>query len=74
MPIIIKSRFEIERMRRAGQIGCEILAKMREAAVAGVSTQWLDELAKSELDKVGATALSKNYPTYRPNEGFPGHT
>ncbi len=74
MPIIIKSRFEIERMRRTGQLGCEILAKMRAAAVAGVTTQWLDDLAKSELDKAGATALSKNYPTYRPNEGFPGHT
>jgi methionyl aminopeptidase len=74
MPIIIKSRFEIERMRRAGHLGWEILAKMRQAAMPGVSTQSLDDLARMELEKAGAKALSKNFPTYRPNEGFPGHT
>lgn len=74
MPIVIKTRREIEMMRRAGQIGCEILAKMREAAKVGVSTLELDELARVELEKVGGVALSKNYPTYKPGEGFPGHT
>jgi methionyl aminopeptidase len=74
MPIVIKSRFEIERMRRTGQLGHEILGKMRAATVAGVTTQFLDDLAKAELDKVGAVALSKNYPTYEAGEGFPGHT
>jgi methionyl aminopeptidase len=74
MPIVIKTRREIEMMRRAGQIGCEILAKMREATKVGVSTLELDELARVELDKVGGIALSKNYPTYKPGEGFPGHT
>jgi len=74
MPIIIKSRFEIERMRRAGHLGWEILAKMRQATMPGVSTQSLDDLARMELEKAGAKALSKNFPTYRPNEGFPGHT
>jgi methionyl aminopeptidase len=74
MPIIIKSRFEIERMRRAGKLGFEILSKMRQAAAPGVSTQELDNLARVELQKAGATALSKNYPTYKPGEGFPGHT
>ena len=74
MPIIIKSRFEIERMRRAGQLGHEILEKMRQAAQAGISTQALDDLARRELDKAGAKALSKNYPTYKAGEGFPGYT
>ncbi|MGB7160375.1 MAG: type I methionyl aminopeptidase [Tepidisphaeraceae bacterium] len=74
MPIVIKTRREIEMMRRAGQIGCEILAKMREATRAGVSTLELDELARIELEKVDGVALSKNYPTYKPGEGFPGHT
>ncbi len=74
MPIIIKSRFEIERMRRAGRLGWDILNKMRQAASAGVSTQELDDLARVELDRHNAKALSKNYPTYRPGEGFPGHT
>ncbi len=74
MPIVIKNRREIEMMRRAGQIGCEILAKMRGATKAGVSTLELDELARVELEKVDGTALSKNYPTYKAGEGFPGHT
>jgi len=74
MPIIIKSRFEIERMRRAGRLAHEILAKMRDAVGPGVSTKSLDELAHAELEAAGAKALSKNYPTYRPNEGFPGYT
>jgi methionyl aminopeptidase len=74
MPIVIKSSFEIERMRRAGQLGFQILEKMRNAVAAGVTTQALDDLAKAELDKTGARALSKNYPTYNEGEGFPGHT
>ena len=74
MPIIIKTRREIEMMRRAGTLGCEILAKMREAAKPGVSTFDLDELARVELEKAGGVALSKNYPTYKPGEGFPGYT
>src|SRR5882757_1655041 len=74
MPIVLKTRREIEMMRRAGQVACEILAKMRQASVVGVSTQQLDDLAKDELDKVGGIGLSKNYPTYKDGEGFPGHT
>src|SRR2546423_5192873 len=74
MPIIIKTRREIEMMRRTGALGCEILAKMREAALPGVSTLALDELARDELTRAGAIALSKNYPTYKPGEGFPGYT
>jgi methionyl aminopeptidase len=74
MSIVLKSRREIEQMRRAGQVGCEILAKMRAAAKAGVTTWDLDELARAEMEKVGAVALSKNYPTYKEGEGFPGHT
>jgi methionyl aminopeptidase len=74
MPIILKTRREIEMMRRTGALGCEILAKMREASKPGVSTLELDELAASELERAGAIGLSKNYPTYKPGEGFPGHT
>jgi methionyl aminopeptidase len=74
MPIVIKTRREIEMMRRAGQVGCEILGLMRKAAVAGVTTGELDDLAAAELAKVNGVALSKNYPTYKPGEGFPGNT
>src|SRR3954467_3769527 len=74
MPIIIKTRREIEMMRRAGQVGCNILAKMRELVAPGMTTGELNELARIELEKVGGIGLSKNYPTYKEGEGFPSET
>jgi methionyl aminopeptidase len=74
MPIVLKSRREVEMMRKAGRIAHDILEKMRSAAVAGITTGELDELARVELEKAGATSPSKNYPTYKPGEGFPGYT
>jgi methionyl aminopeptidase len=74
MPIVIKTRREIEMMRRAGKVGCEILAKMREAVAPGVTTFELNEIARRELEKNKAIGLSKNYPTYKPGEGFPAET
>jgi methionyl aminopeptidase len=72
--IVIKSRRDIEMMRRAGQVAFDVLQKMRMYAVEGVTTAELDELARTEMAKVGARGMSKNYPTYKPGEGFPGHT
>src|ERR1700712_2293785 len=74
MPIVLKTRREIELMRHAGFVGHDILEKMKQAAGAGVTTAALDELAAAELAKVGGVGLSRNYPTYREGEGFPGHT
>lgn len=74
MPIILKTSREIEMMRRAGQVAHNILVRMRQAAVPGATTMTVDMVAKEEMDKVGAKALSKNYPTYKEGEGFPGNT
>jgi methionyl aminopeptidase len=74
MPIIIKSRREIEMMRRAGRLACLILEKMRRAVVPGVTTFELNEVARRELESAGAIGLSKNYPTYKPGEGYPAET
>jgi methionyl aminopeptidase len=74
MPIVIKTRREIEMMRRAGQVGCLILAKMREAVAPGITTFELNEIARLELERNHAIGLSKNYPTYKPGEGFPAET
>lgn len=74
MPIILKSRREIEMMRRTGKIAHAILQKMEAAVAPGVSTHDLNELARLELEKVGAVAMSKNYPTYKPGEGYPAET
>jgi methionyl aminopeptidase len=74
MAIIHKSRREIELMRRAGQLGFRILQRMREAVAVGVSTGELNQLAVEQLTAAGAIGLSKNYPTYRPGEGYPAET
>ena len=74
MAIVLKSRSDIERMRRAGHAACHILAKMRAAVAPGVTTLELDELARDEMEKVGAISGSRNYPSYKPGEGFPGYT
>src|SRR5579871_3320169 len=71
---ILKSRREIEMMRRTGQVARAILAKMQEAALPGVTTGQLDDLAHQELERIGGIGLSKNYPTYKEGEGFPGYT
>jgi methionyl aminopeptidase len=74
MAIVLKSRNDIERMRRAGSLACHILAKMRAAVAPGVSTLELDNIARDEMVKAGAVSGSKNYPTYKDGEGFPGYT
>src|SRR5215216_495365 len=61
-------------MRRAGQVARDIVLKMARAAGPGVSTAELDELARAEMEQAGAVSGSKNYPTYKPGEGFPGYT
>ncbi len=74
MPIILKSRREIEMMRRTGRIGYGILQKMAAAVAPGVTTFHLNEIARIGLDEVGAVATSKNYPTYKAGEGYPAET
>jgi methionyl aminopeptidase len=74
MAIVLKSRREIEMMRVAGKLAYDTLQKMAALVRPGVSTQELDDLAEHELQKVHAVGLSKNYPTYKPGEGFPAST
>jgi methionyl aminopeptidase len=74
MSIIIKSRREIELMRRAGQVGFEILQMMREMTRPGISTGQLNDTARRELERNNAIGLSKNYPTYKDHEGYPAET
>jgi methionyl aminopeptidase len=74
MPIILKSKREIELMRAAGVVVHRTLQKMGEAAKPGVTTLELDELAASEMKKAGAVSTSRFYPTYREGEGFPRYT
>ena len=74
MPIVLKTRREIELMRRAGAVAHDIIGKIRDAALPGVTTGELDELAARELSIAGGIGMSRNYPTYKEGEGFPGHS
>ena len=73
MASILKSRREIEAMRRTGKIGHDILQMLAEAVAPGITTGHLHDLAKTALDRAGARGMSKNYPTYQEGEGFPAH-
>ncbi len=74
MPIVLKTRREIELMRTAGKLAYDILAKMAALVKPGVSTGEINGLAEEELYRANAVGLSKNYPTYKPGEGFPAST
>ena len=60
--VFLKSRREIEKIRRAGQIVAEVFRHMEAAIVPGVSTLQLDRLAEQVITAhPGATAAFKGY-------------
>lgn len=63
--IIIKSRDEIEKMRRAGEIVAETHRRLREWIVPGVTTLELDRLVEEFQRSQGAIPAQKGY------QGFP---
>jgi len=65
--ITLKSAPEIARMRKAGQIVAEVLARIQEAVAAGVTTGDLEAIAGQVIvDRYGAIPSFKGY------HGFPG--
>jgi methionyl aminopeptidase len=64
MAIIIKSKDEREKMREAGHIVAEILAKLRSAVRPGITTADLDAIAVAELKQRGAKASFLGYHGY----------
>ncbi|MGV8073679.1 MAG: type I methionyl aminopeptidase [Syntrophobacteraceae bacterium] len=63
--IILKSRREIEKIRRASQIVAEILERLREHVVPGITTWDLDVLSEEMALKRNAVPAFKGY------NGFP---
>ncbi len=63
----IKTDNEIKSIRESGQILSNILNYLARETVAGVTTQYIDELAAKELKKNGATAAFLGY------DGFPAN-
>ena len=63
--VIRKSRSEIERMRRAGQVVAETLRDLRKMVEPGITTRELDAHAEDKIRSSGA------YPTFKGYRGFP---
>lgn len=73
MAIKIKKPEQIEKMRKAGRIVKEVHELCRAMAKPGITTKEIDDAAAQLIEKRGGIGLFKNYPTYKPGEGFPAH-
>lgn len=62
---MIRSKEEIDKMRRAGRVVAEIHEKTREAIRPGITTADIDKVARDVLDRRGARPNFLNY------HGFP---
>jgi methionyl aminopeptidase len=65
--IILKSDREINYLRDAGQIVAETLVEVKKAALPGVTTLELDQIAEKYIKNRGAVPAFKGY------HGFPGN-
>ena len=59
MAIILRSRREIELIKKAGRIVAEVLLKLKDSAVPQISTAELNRIAEDMTRQFGATALFK---------------
>lgn len=62
--IFIKTKDEIDKMKRASEVVCEVLAMLTEQASPGVSTWDLDMMAEELTLKRGAKPAFKGYRKY----------
>lgn len=72
MAITLRSRREIELMRRAGAVVANVLSKLKEMAKPGVTTARLDNIALQMTVDAGAEALFKGVRSPVSNTPFPG--
>jgi methionyl aminopeptidase len=72
MAITLRSRREIELIRRAGAVVADVLSKLQEIAKPGVTTAWLDSVASQMTVDAGAQALFKGVRSPYAKIPFPG--
>ncbi|MCE5273186.1 type I methionyl aminopeptidase [bacterium] len=65
--VFLKTRFEIEKIREAGKIVAEVLARVEKEIRPGISTLELDELAERII-----LAHPDSRPAFKGYGGFPG--
>jgi len=63
--IILKSRDEIDRMRKANRIVAEVMAELNEIIRAGITTAEIDTVAESLIRSRGAVPAFKGYQGYQ---------
>jgi len=72
MAITLRSRREIDLMRRAGAVVADVLSKLQEVAEPGVTTGRLDSIALQITTDAGAEALFKGVRNPHARIPFPG--
>jgi methionyl aminopeptidase len=72
MAITLRSRREIELIRKAGVVVADVLLKLQEVTEQGVTTAWLDSVASKIATEAGATALFKGVRSPYALAPFPG--
>ena len=72
MAITLRSRREIELMRKAGAVVAGVLLKLKEIAEPGMTTAWLDSVALQMVADAGAEALFKGVRSPVARIPFPG--
>jgi len=72
MAITLRSRREIELMRKAGAVVADVLLKLKEIAEPGATTAWLDSVALQMTVYAGAEALFKGVRSPVARIPFPG--
>jgi methionyl aminopeptidase len=71
MAITLRSRREIELIRKAGAVVADVLSKLKEVAEPGVTTGWLDSIASQITAEAGAVALFKGVRSPYAHVPFP---
>ncbi len=72
MAITLRSRREIQLMRRAGAVVADVLSKLQEIAEPGVTTAQLDSVALQMVAEARAEALFKGVRSPHARIPFPG--
>jgi methionyl aminopeptidase len=72
MAITLRSRREIDLIRKAGIVVAEVLSKLQEEVKPGISTGELDRLAERITCEAGAEALFKGVVSPYAKRPFPG--
>ncbi len=71
MAITLRSRREIELIKKAGAVVADVLLKLKESAAAGISTAELNRIAEEMTKRAGAIALFKGVKNPYGYQAFP---